>query len=82
MKSKDYKVVKENDQPIAHCLTHRKLDSCPILRFSNGRIEVKNPNEQAIKKLCTLASKLKLNLVGDDGEKYKLGWFGRVQTIG
>ena len=78
---KGFRLATEGDQKVAYCLTNANLDLCPILRFNDGAIEIKNPNEQAVKALCKLAKVLGVNLVGDDGEKYITGWFGSVKIV-
>ena len=38
--------------------------------FSDGRIVVKNPDDEILAKMKRIAKKLRANVVGDDGEQY------------
>jgi hypothetical protein len=42
----------------------------PPFWFMNGAIETKNPDEQTVAKMVTLAEKLQAKVIGEEGEVY------------
>ena len=54
-------------------------DDDPCLEWYKGRVDVKNPDEQTIKKMLRIARVFSARLIGDDGETYSLSILGKVK---
>jgi signal recognition particle subunit SEC65 len=56
---------------IAVCIIEDEDEEYPVyFDFINGRIVVKNPNDQMINKMKEIAEKLNASVIGDEGETY------------
>lgn len=71
MKAPNGMTLRYENPGIAVCIMEEEDEEYPVyFDYRDGRIVVKNPNDQIINKMKEIAEKLNANVIGDDGEIY------------